>query len=731
MSPIQIEALRRTPVSSLDRDRPMHSEVPKRDGRGHRRLLSFIPFQSRFFCGALAWLAAFAASVSAAETREIVVTNDLVMEEGATWNARLVVRAGHVTIDGQGATLQGPGAAADLKSLEQAGVGVLLEGCANVTIRNLKARGFATGLVARDGRALLVEGCDFSDNYHNPKHGWGELPPRGGILLERTRQSVLRSNKANRVWDGLHLVESDDNLIEDNDFSHCSNTCAKLWRASRNHFFRNILSYGIRIDRAAGEVHARDSTSVLIESGSDDNYWFRNDITQGGDGLFIRVLNGWVSRGNVFVENDTSYANNNCIESWSPGNTYIRNKANHGSYGFWLGGSDQTVLIGNEAAFNGQTNGNHNAPESGFGHGGIVIVGGPSSHTVLSGNWCHHNNGGGIVFRGDVASKGARWRTHHWVVQQNRLEENRWGIWGRWGDGIWLANNTATNNAEGNYLADVLNLREAPSDSAVTRAPHAELLGPIRALVGQPVHFDASASREFHGRPLHFRWTAGDLTGDQPVFDPTFTKPGFYRLGLTVDNGVLADLAWRDLIVSEPVKNEIGTEGQAAQWGFDLEGNGDRRGRMSFAEDADSVVGKTSLRFTPKPYPGQYATAFFPRARNADWDFSGKTKVRFWIKAENPNLPGFQNPGPVLWLYGKESAVKIEPAQGRNLFGDLPFSEARWTWMPVEVPLTDSAGWTRRNSGQVDLSHVTGLGLSLDSWGGDPFTVWVDGLTAE
>ena len=79
----------------------------------------------------------------------------------------------------------------------------------------------------------------------------------------------------------------------------------------------------------------------------------RNDITQGGDGIFIRVLNGWVSRGNVFVENDTSYANNNCIESWSPGNTYIRNKANHGSYGFWLGGSDQTVLIGNEAAFNG------------------------------------------------------------------------------------------------------------------------------------------------------------------------------------------------------------------------------------------------------------------------------------------------------------------------------------------------------------------------------------------
>jgi parallel beta-helix repeat protein len=670
-------------------------------------------------------------SASAAEVRTLVLTNDLVIEKGATLNARLIVRASQVTIDGQGATLQGSGVVDDLKSLEQADTGILVEGCANVTIRNLTVRGFATGLVVRDGEALLVEDCDFSDNYHNPKHGWGELPPRGGLLLERTRRSVLRHNKANRVWDGLHLIDSEDNLVEDNDFSHCSNTCAKLWKSSRNRFLRNNLSYGIRIDRAAGEVHARDSTSVLIESGSDDNHWFRNDITQGGDGIFIRVLNGWVSRGNLFVENDTSYANNNCIESWSPGNTYIRNKANHGSYGFWLGGSDQTVLIGNEAAYNGLASGNHNAPEPGFRHGGIVIVGGPSSHTVISGNWSHHNNGGGIVFRGDVGSKGARWRTTHWIVQQNRLEENRWGIWGRWGDDVWLGNNHFTNNTEGNFLEEVTRLHEATVDPAVTRAPQVALLGPARAVVGVPVRFDAGASRDFQGRPLHFRWTAGETNGDQAVFEPTFAKPGFYRLGLTVDNGALADLAWRDLIVSEPVKEEIGTENQAARWGFELEGNGDGHGRMAFAEDADAVVGKTSLRFSPNPYPGQYATAIFPRGRDADWDFSGRTKVRFWIKATNPNLPGFQNSGPVLWLYGRDGTVKIEPSKGRNLFGDLPFSEARWTWMAVEIPLGGSADWTRTDDGKIDLTHIRGLGLALDSWGGEPFTVWLDGLTAE
>ena len=41
--------------------------------------------------------------------------------------------------------------------------------------------------------------------------------------------------------------------------------------------------------------------------------------------------------------------------------------------------------------------------------------------------------------------------------------------------------------------------------------PHAELLGPARAVVGTPVHFDASASRDPQKRPLHFRWTAGEF----------------------------------------------------------------------------------------------------------------------------------------------------------------------------------------------------------------------------
>ena len=683
------------------------------------------------FSTTIALLLMSSTACDSAEVETVVVTADWHGAPGAVLRSRLVVRASHVLIDGHGATLEGAGDPQDPKSMESAGVGIILEGCVDVTVRNLKVRHFATGLLAKESQALVIESCDVSDNYHNPRHGWGELPARGGFLLQRTHRSVIRSCHANRVWDALHLVDSDDNLIEDSDCSHCSNTCGKLWHSSRNRFLRNNFSYGIRIDRAAGEVHARDSTSVLIEAGSDDNYWFRNDMTQGGDGLFIRVLNGWVSRGNVFIENDTSHANNNCIESWSPGNTYLRNKANHGSYGFWLGGSDQTTLIGNEAAYNGLTNGNHNAPEPGFSHGGIVVVGGPSSHTRIEGNWCHHNNGGGIVFRGDAGSQGRLWRTRHWVVQQNRLEENRWGIWGQWGDDIWIAQNRFVGNARDTQFESVSRLRQVSDVSSSQRAPVAILNGPSRAVVGQSVRFDASSSRSISQQPLHFQWTAGELEWGQSVVEHVFSQPGFYRLGLTVDDGGLADLAWRDLIVTEPLVETLGTEGQAARWGFELEGNGDGRGKILFSDDPDAVVGQTSLRFTPNPYPGQYATAIFPATRDADWELSGKKALRFWIRTINPNLPGFQNAGPVLFLYTADGFVKWEPAKGRNLFVDLPFSEARWSWMPVTVPLSVSGSWTRTVQGSGDLHHVKAVAIALDSWGGDPFTVWLDGLAAE
>lgn len=667
---------------------------------------------------------------AAPAVREIVVTNNLVLDVSSRISARLIIQTSHVTVDGAGATLVGPGRVGDTNSLAEAGVGILVEGAVGVTLKNIHVQGFATGLVLRHTQAVSVLGCDFSDNYHNPGHGWGELPPRGGILCEHVRQSVFRGNRANRVWDGIHLVDSDENLVADNDFSHCSNTAAKLWKSCRNRFLNNNLSYGIRIDRAAGEVHARDSSCILIETGSDNNYWYQNDMTYGGDGIFIRPLNRWVSRGNVFIENDTSHANNNCVESWSPGNTFIRNKANHGSYGFWLGGSDQTVLIGNEAAFNGQPEGNHNAPEPGFGHGGIVIVGGSSTHTVLDGNYVHHNRGAGIAFRGDVGSRGVAWQTEHWVVQRNRILDNQFGIWGRWANAIVFAANQLTNNGSGNYLTNVTGIVDLPDDPKAQTAPMVELSGPETAFVGEEVVFDASRSRDLAGRTLRYHWSLGSETANGPTLRRRFETPGFYRLCLTVDNGGLAGLGWRDVLVTERVDKELGTEEQAGQWGFELE-NDSGQGRVIFADEGGGVVGKQCLRFTPHPYPGAYATVIYPNGRDARWDLTGKDRIRFWIKSQNPNLPGYQNAGPVLRLIGPNGHIEFKPTHDANLLNDPPYSEARWSWMRVEIPLAGDARWARTVFGDCSLQRIDAISLGLDSWGGDPFTVWLDGLAVQ
>ena len=221
--------------------------------------------------------------------------------------------------------------------------------------------------------------------------------------------------------------------------------------------------------------------------------------------------------------------------SWSPGNTYIRNKANHGSYGFWLGGSDQTVLIGNEAAYNGLPSGFHNAPEPVFSHGGIVIVKGPSSHTLIDGNHCHHNNGAGIAFRGDDATRGGAWRTYHWIVQNNDVHDNRWGIWGRWGDWIYLANNHFANELGGKLLQDVTRLVEVKPDPDARQAPLLRLRGPERQ--GSANRFASAppaAAIPRAGRSLSTGISA-PATADTPAATHTFTQPGFYRVGVTVE----------------------------------------------------------------------------------------------------------------------------------------------------------------------------------------------------
>jgi parallel beta-helix repeat protein len=667
-------------------------------------------------------LAATSSTALCADVLEI--TKDTTLDPAKTYGA-IVIKASNVTVDGRGAWLIGAkdGKDGGTKPKDFKGTAIYAKGMSNVTLVDVNAKGWETGLLVEDGEGWVVEDCNFSDNFHDPDFGWGENGRRGGIVLNRVSKSRIARNRANRVWDACVLVGSDHNTITGNDFSRTSNTCLKMWNASHNVIENNNLSYGIR--KNPGEVHARDSTSVLIESGSNHNRMVRNNCRGGGDGIFVRVLNGWVSTDNYFEENDCSYANNNCIEAWSPRNTYVRNKCNYGSYGLWLGASDQTVLIGNEASYNGLKGHNNNSPHlPDSGHAGIVFMFGPSSHTICRENKCVGNNGAGIAAIGDLDGGGPKWKAFHWIIERNTLKDNRWGVYLKNADWITVAANRAENNKFGAIFTDdgvtnLINSRERKDDGRAP--PKALLVGPSSAKTGEKITLDASGSSDPAGHKLDYRWDLGDGTiAETSKVEHVFMRPGFYRVGLSVHNGIASDLAWRDFYVVEPL-DEIATDGEAAKWAWD-----DNSSKVKFSDDAKTVIaGKSSLAALVEPYGGGRVNLRYPADKNAAIKLDGKNHVVFWMKAINENLPSWQDVNPVVTLYEDEDNY-LRLAPKKDLLSSPPYIEAREGWTYVAVPLARDENWTRDGKGKVGTVKYFTIGF--DSWGAPPLRIWVDGL---
>lgn len=666
-----------------------------------------------------ACLAVLATPTPAGAADEVVPTPGMVITEDTTFapgtyefpdGNGIVIGADGITIDGNGAVFVGPGVAGDPDSF--AGVAVTAEGRSGVTLTGLTARGFDLGLKVVDGSDWTITRNDFSDNYDDPSVAWTDGPLAGAILLEGVNSSRIEHNVAHRNWNGLTLRNSNDNTIANNDISHCSNVCLKMWRSSRNTISDNNFSYGIRQQNSQCQTHACDSTSALIETGSNDNSFYRNDFTHGGDGVFIRPLNGVVSTGNYFEENDASYANNNAWESWSPGNVYVRNKGNHSSYGFWLGGSDHTVMIGNEAAYNGVTKAN--APED-FGNAGVAVVNGSSSHFVFVGNHVHDNKSPGVAIRYN-----ADYPAQHWVIQQNRIHDNAtYGIYLRNASWLDIAGNEITGNPDGAIKEDgnVTNVfyRDASIDDS---APKARVtIDPEHgAVAGQPVTFDATASEDSSGAPLEFRWDLGDGTiATTGRVTHTFDEPGFYRVGVTVNNGKLADLAGFDFYVADP-DPELATD--IAGW--TAEGSG---GEVAVhADEERRVKGNQSVRLEGD---ATEATLRY----SGSLDLTDASTLAFWIGAEHEERAFGAGQPVVRLLAGDDAYIEYVPARNWLDPWAVAYQEARYGWQRAEIPLAGGGTWERRVVGDATLDQVTGIEFRVTSGSGS-YRLWIDGLVA-
>jgi hypothetical protein len=281
----------------------------------------------------------------------------------------LTIRGSNLTIDFAGATLRGASASADPDSF--AGVAVFVDGGENVTIRNLTARGYKVGILARGARRLHITGSDLSYNWksrlysgvehesladwlsyhHNEKDEW--LAGGAGIYLADCDEPEVDRTTIVQGQNGLMLVRSHAAKVWNNTFSFLSGVGIGLYRADRNTIVHNRVDWCVRGYSHTFYNRGQDSAGILIYEQSSRNIVAFNSVTHGGDGLFLWAGQSTMDSGeggandNVVYDNDFSFAPANGIEATFSRNVLYGNRIEDCWHGVWGGYSYDTWIAAN------------------------------------------------------------------------------------------------------------------------------------------------------------------------------------------------------------------------------------------------------------------------------------------------------------------------------------------------------------------------------------------------
>lgn len=270
------------------------------------------------------------------------------------------------TLDLSGIRILGPG--------KREGIGIHITDARNVTIKNAYVTGMRWGVVLERCVGVTLEDCNISHNGNlvpgtviDESGGEAEDQHGGGILLRDSQKCSLKRCKAMYQWDGIDVVRSEDNIIEDGDYSYNNNWGVHFWASSRNTFRRNRAVWCTtgqgELWQALSGWQTYDAQAVAIDHNSNENLIEANDLRFGGDGIFIRANEGPLdpttgiatpvrngSHRNILRNNDCSFSPNNAIEVDFVDDTLIEgNNCSYSNYGMWLGYSRRSIVRNNIA----------------------------------------------------------------------------------------------------------------------------------------------------------------------------------------------------------------------------------------------------------------------------------------------------------------------------------------------------------------------------------------------
>ena len=282
----------------------------------------------------------------------------------------IVVEGNNITIDFNNSMLQGSNSKKNPN--EFFGVAILIQNSQNVTIKNLKAKGYKVALLARNTDNLAVDNCDFSYNYrqhlnstqekedisdwlshhHNEKDEW--LRYGSGMYLRQCDHATITNCKITGGQNGLMMMECNDGMIYNNDFSFNSGLGIGMYHSSRNKIMYNRLIFNVRGYSDGVYNRGQDSAGILVYEQSDDNLFYKNNVTHGGDGFFLWAGQTTMDNGqggcndNVIMSNDFSYAPTNGVEVTFSRNKIIDNRIFECDHGIWGGYSYETNISNNK-----------------------------------------------------------------------------------------------------------------------------------------------------------------------------------------------------------------------------------------------------------------------------------------------------------------------------------------------------------------------------------------------
>ncbi|HYT76773.1 MAG TPA: right-handed parallel beta-helix repeat-containing protein, partial [Vicinamibacterales bacterium] len=285
-----------------------------------------------------------------------------------------VIRGSNISVDFTGVILRGAPPEADPDTF--AGLAVLVDGGDNVTIKNLTARGYKVGVLARHSPRLHITGADLSYNWkarlyslveheslldwmsyhHNEKDEW--LQSGAGIYLVDSDAAEIDRTTIVQGQNGLMLARSNGAKIWNNSFSFLSGVGIGLYRSNGNTIQHNRVDWCVRGYSHSFYNRGQDSAGILIYEQSSRNTIAFNSVTHGGDGLFLWAGQTSMDTGeggandNVVYDNDFSFAPTNGMEATFSRNVFYGNRIEGCWHGLWGGYSFDSWIAANHFAHN-------------------------------------------------------------------------------------------------------------------------------------------------------------------------------------------------------------------------------------------------------------------------------------------------------------------------------------------------------------------------------------------